>query len=72
MFTIFHKQCDSSSVYFVQHPIANEEYNKLPLLFGFVHLQKYLVHRKHTALEIGRSTVKHDCYCSLQDLGINL
>ena len=40
MFIMFHKKYDSASIYSVQHPIANEEYIELFLLYDLVHLLK--------------------------------
>ena len=40
IFTMFHKNRDSAIIYSVQYPIANEEYNKLFLLYETIHLLK--------------------------------
>lgn len=40
MFSLFHKKVGSTSIYFVQHPIAKKKYDKL--IYDFVQLFKVI------------------------------
>ena len=40
MFSTFHEDHESSSIFFVKHPIENSEYDELILLYDIVHLLK--------------------------------